>query len=142
VVVEAESSRIGNVSVPPAVWASMRAAPRIEVAAPVDARADYLARAYADVTADGARLADRLVALTPMQGKERVAEWLALAQAGAFRDLAAGLVTHHYDPRYAKSRARHPAPVARVEAEALDDVALDALAVRLAASVHDQMRRA
>ena len=144
VVVEAESSRIGNVSVPPAVWASMRAAPRIEVAAPVAARADYLARAYADVTADAARLADRLVALTPMQGRERVAEWLALARGGAFRDLAAGLIMHHYDPRYAKSRARHPAPVARVEAEALDEVALDALAVRVAegvASVDGQMRR-
>nr|MCU0909115.1 tRNA 2-selenouridine(34) synthase MnmH [Paracoccaceae bacterium] len=53
VVVEAESSRIGNLSVPPAVWASMRTAPRIEIAAPVAARADYLARAYADLTADG-----------------------------------------------------------------------------------------
>lgn len=144
VVVEAESSRIGNLSVPPAVWASMRAAPRVEVAAPVSARANYLARAYADLTDDRARLADRLAALVPMQGRERIAEWLALAAAGAFRDLAAELAIHHYDPRYAKSRARHPPPAARIETDALADPALDALAARVVdavASVHDQMRR-
>jgi len=142
VVVEAESSRIGNVAIPPAVWASMRIAPRIEVAAPIAARADYLAHTYADLTENGAMLADRLAALVPMQGRERVAGWQALASQGAFRDLALGLVTHHYDPRYAKSRARHPAPVARFEADALDPPALDALASRVADSVHVQMRRA
>lgn len=144
VVVEAESSRIGNLSVPPAVWAAMRGAPRIEIVASVTARAEYLSRAYADLTSDGARLADRLAALVPLQGRERVADWLALAQAGAFRDLAAELAVHHYDPRYAKSRARHPAPVTRIEADTLDDAALDTLATRLVAevaSVDDQVRR-
>ncbi len=135
VVVEAESSRIGSLTVPPSVWAAMIAAPRIEVAAPVAARADYLARAYADLTADETRLADRIAALKPLQGAERIADWLAMAGAGAYRDLAEGLVIHHYDPRYAKSRARHPAPVARVEADRLDEAALDALTARVAERV-------
>jgi hypothetical protein len=53
VVIEAESSKVGGLVVPPSVWKAMIGAERVEVAAPVAARADYLARAYADLTADG-----------------------------------------------------------------------------------------
>ncbi|MDC1501373.1 tRNA 2-selenouridine(34) synthase MnmH, partial [Octadecabacter sp.] len=48
--VEAESSKVGERVVPPTLWAAMKAAPRIEIDAPLDARAAYLADAYADVS--------------------------------------------------------------------------------------------
>jgi tRNA 2-selenouridine synthase len=134
-VVEAESSAIGDVSIPPALWAAMRAAPRVAVTAPRAVRAAYLARAYADLTADPAALAAAIDRLRPMQPRERIEAWQALAADGAFEALADSLMEHHYDPRYAKSRARHPAPAAMVAAEALDDAALDALAPRLAAAI-------
>ena len=53
--VEAESSKIGDITLPPALWAAMLAAPRVEIAAPLAARADFLCRAYDDLTTDGAR---------------------------------------------------------------------------------------
>jgi tRNA 2-selenouridine synthase len=135
VVVEAESADIGNVSIPPALWSAMRAAPRVAVTAPRAARAAYLARAYADLTADPSALAAAIDRLRPMHPRERIELWQALAAAGGFETLAEGLMEHHYDPRYAKSRARHPAPAVTLAADALDDAALDALAPELAAAV-------
>jgi tRNA 2-selenouridine synthase len=114
----------------------MTEAPRIEVEAPVPARAAYLARAYADLTADPEALVRRLELLIPLQGRERVGHWAALARSGAHQALAAELAETHYDPRYAKSRARFAnRRVATVTADSLDDAALDALAGEIAATV-------
>ena len=110
--VEAESSRIGERMVPPALWKAMRAAPRIAVSAPLSVRAAYLARAYGDVTADAEALHARIEALAPLQGRARVEEWHALARAGAFEPLAARLMAEHYDARYAKGAMREGARAA------------------------------
>lgn len=132
VVIEAESSKVGNVIVPPSVWSAMIAADRIEVMAPVEARAAYLARAYADLTEDVGRLSGLLDALRPMQGAERVAAWQGLAAAGRFEDLAAALCREHYDPRYARHRARlERAPAARLEAGRLDEAGIEELAAEV-----------
>ncbi len=110
VVVEAESSKIGALLVPPTVWAAMLRAPRIRVAAPLEARAQYLARAYADLTADPAALARTLEQLVPFQGRAQVADWQAMAAAKDHVRLAGELMQRHYDPRYAKWRGRQEAP--------------------------------
>jgi tRNA 2-selenouridine synthase len=129
VVIEAESSKVGDLIVPPAVWAAMCAADRVEIAAPVAARAEFLARAYADLTADPGVLCETLARLVPMQGAERVAGWQALATAGRFEELAGALCVEHYDQRYGKHRARwERAPLARLEAERLDEGGIEALA--------------
>jgi tRNA 2-selenouridine synthase len=60
VLVEAESARIGAVRLPPALWAAMKGSPRIVVEAPVEARARFLAREYADLAADVPALTERL----------------------------------------------------------------------------------
>ncbi len=129
VVFEAESSKVGDLIVPPSVWKAMTAAARIEISAPVAARAAYLARTYADLTADAPALSLALAALKPMQGGERVVNWQTMASQGRFEELAAELCVLHYDPRYAKSRARWTrAPLARLTAERLDDAEIEALA--------------
>jgi tRNA 2-selenouridine synthase len=129
VVIEAESSKVGDLIVPPTVWKAMIGAERVEVVAPVAARAEYLARAYADLTADPGVLAATLGTLRPMQGAERVTAWQGLAAVGRFGELAAELCVEHYDPRYARHRARWArAPVARVEVGRLDEAGVQALA--------------
>ena len=136
VVVEAESSRIGAVEVPKAVWAAIRAAPRVRIAAPLTARADYLARAYADVTEDAARLQAVIARLRPLHAAEVIDDWLEQARAGAFADLAADLMRRHYDPRYEKHRARmDPSREATVTADRLDAAGIEALAADVEASV-------
>lgn len=133
-IVEAESSKIGARNLPPALWRAMCAAPRLEIEAPLAARATFLARAYADLVADGAALARVLDRLRPYHAASDIADWQAMGQRGDFPALAAALMAAHYDPRYAKSRARSAAAPAEVFATpSLDDPALDALAARLAA---------
>lgn len=132
VVVEAESSKIGECRIPPELWKAMVAAPRVTIAAPRPARAEYLARAYADMTADPARLAATLDLLKPLHPREVIEEWQALAAAGNFATLADGLMERHYDPRYGKHRERMPAPAAEIAADRLAPQDLPGIAQRLA----------
>ena len=136
VVVEAESSKVGDIALPKQLWAAMAAAPRIHVAAPVEARAAYLARAYADLTEDRARLATVIESLRPLHPAEVIDTWLALAAEGAFALLAAELMARHYDPRYEKHRARFADGRERVvEAQSLAPEALAPLADRIALAI-------
>lgn len=133
VLVEAESNRIGELRLPPALWRAMQEAPRIEIAAPVAARAAWLTRAYADISADPEELAARIAALGPYHARETIAEWQALAGAGDFAPLAARLMQEHYDPRYAKTRLRQAPATEVLVTDRLDDAAQEGLADRIAA---------
>lgn len=132
VVVEAESAKVGERIVPPRLWHAMQRAPRIAIAAPRAARADYLTRAYADIIADPDRLIATLDALRPFQPGALIDSWARMARAGDFRPLAAGLMEAHYDPRYEKHRARVEVPVTPLEAPSLAPEALPGIADRLA----------
>lgn len=123
VLVEAESSKVGARNVPPGLWRAMQHAGRIEMAAPVAARARYLTTAYRDIVADPARLSETLDQLRSFQGHARVAAWHTLAIEGDFETLAAELMVHHYDPRYGRHRGT-PAILGRIEAARLDDQGL------------------
>lgn len=135
VVVEAESSKIGNCRLPPELWKAMLAAPRVAISAPRAARAEYLARAYADLTCDADRLAGTVGLLKPLHAAEVIEEWLALATSGQFAALAGGLMERHYDPRYGKHRARTAVPFLEVEAPDLWSEALPGIAARVAEAV-------
>ncbi|NHB76393.1 tRNA 2-selenouridine(34) synthase MnmH [Rhodobacter calidifons] len=140
VVVEAESSKIGNCRLPPEIWKAMVAAPRVAIAAPRPVRAEYLARAYADLTRDAERLAATVALLRPLHPREVIADWLAMAAAGAHAALAESLMERHYDPRYGKHRARMAVPVAEVAADDLRPEALPGLAARVAEAVRGLTR--
>ena len=73
--VEAESSKIGALTLPPSLWGAMKDAPIIELSAPMEARAAYLARVYADILADGDALRDKLSPLKRVRGTEILQKW-------------------------------------------------------------------
>jgi tRNA 2-selenouridine synthase len=132
VVIEAESSKVGERMVPPVLWAGMAGAPRIELTASPQARADYLARTYADVVADPERLTATLERLPERPGPKRREAWLRLAAEGAHVELAAALIEAHYDPAYRRSSRKADRPqLARLEVT-LDDAGLDAAARQVA----------
>lgn len=136
VVIEAESSKVGDRVVPPSLWTAMSGAVRIEVQASLDARAAYLARAYSDLTSAPDAFEAVLNALRPYHASDTIAEWRDLLRRHAHEALARRLMSEHYDPRYAKSRARHSPKV--VDTVALDDMssaALDTAAARIASAV-------
>ncbi len=132
VVVEAESSKIGDRSLPPSLWTAICNAPRIQVAAPLAERAAYLTRAYDDILSDGDRLRDRLSPLRSHRGHEVVDTWLDLIDAGDKHLLTCALMEQHYDPAYAKSQRLHPVKIlARIDVLQLDKAGLHNAAVQI-----------
>lgn len=135
VVVEAESSKVGERMIPPGLWQAMQAAPRIEISAPLAERARYQARAYADIAAR-ADLFDLLERLPDRLGRKRLEAWRAMAEAGAHEALAAELMEAHYDPAYRRSSRKLPHPtLGVVEVERLDTDGLAAAAREIAGLV-------
>ena len=103
VLIEAESSKVGEINLPPGLWKAMTAAPRLKLIAPRDARAAYLLEAYGDVTANPALLEDILNRLPTHHGRERRDAWRGLAARSAWLELVESLIANHYDPGYERS---------------------------------------
>jgi tRNA 2-selenouridine synthase len=136
VVIEAESSKVGDCIVPPALWQAMRAAPRVELTAPVAARAAFLAREYGQDPDSAAGLAESLDLLRPIQGHAVVDGWQALLAGAQNEALARDLIERHYDPRYARARATRRGPrLHRLHLEQLDDATLRAALPRIGAAL-------
>ena len=135
VVVEAESSKVGNCRLPPGLWKAMVAAPRVSIVAPLAARAAYLARAYGDVSVDTVRLAGLIDLLRGMHAGEVIDSWHGLAVAEEFEALAAGLMQAHYDPRYAKHRARMAGAGVEIVVDGLAVADLPGIAARVVAAL-------
>ncbi len=105
VYVEAESRRIGRISVPTPLLLHMRQSPCVEIVANVDTRVEYLLRDYAYLGDRPEWLAEQLGQLREMQGSETVSRWQAWAHQHALPQLFAELTARHYDPAYARSQS-------------------------------------
>ena len=138
VYVESKSKRIGRLQVPDALLERMRAAECARVELPREARIALLEDEYRHFLADPALLRQRLDPLAPLLGRELLARWAALAEAGDFDTLVGELLDRHYDPMYERSiRGNFPAieraiPVAP---RGTDPEAYRAVALRLIADV-------
>lgn len=132
VVIEAESSKIGDRTVPPALWRAMSAARRITISAPLAERARFLARAYHDLSDDPASLIRLIERLRGLQPSEVIETWLTLAAAGQTEALAADLMARHYDPRYRKQRGEKTDAGPALALDDLSDAGLDRAASQLA----------
>ena len=136
VVVEAESSKVGQRMVPPVLWSAMAAAPRIVLSAPAEARARYLAQAYADIGRDPDALIALLARLPDRPGRKRLQAWTALVHAGELEALAAALIEAHYDPAYRRSsRDGGTAVIGQAALAQLDPHAFDLAARKVAGFV-------
>jgi tRNA 2-selenouridine synthase len=143
VFVEAESSKVGQRMVPPALWQAMSGAPRIELVAPAAARASYLVRTYRDIVEDRAALDEAMRRLPTPPGRKRLEAWQGLADAGEFEALALALMALHYDPAYRRSSRKDVrATLATLDLERLDADDLQRAAdevVRIASGVLDTL---
>jgi len=131
VYVEAESKRVGNVTVPEALINAMRASPCLTLEMSLPDRVALLLHDYAFFAQDAEFFCDRLATLTTLRGRETVAGWQAQARAGQMAEVVLDLLDTHYDPRYEESMARnfvaYPTstrwPVAYTGAGSFDDLA-------------------
>jgi tRNA 2-selenouridine synthase len=141
VVIEAESSRIGARTVPPALWAAMARAGVIELSAPVAGRAAFSARVYADIASDPDALELALSRLPPHHSKETIAAWKTLARDGETETLAAALIADHYDPAYRRQSARRDRTLlGRIAMAGVSDADLDQAAEAVAETVSGSAR--
>ena len=132
VVVEAESSKVGEIVVPPLLWRAMSAAPQIELCVGEPARARFLAEAYVHLADDPEDLAALLDRLPSRLGRRRIEAWMQLVRDGALAKVAADLIELHYDPAYRRSsRKQDRKLLGRIALEDLGAADLERAAVEI-----------
>lgn len=103
--VESESNLVGKLHVPSELFRKMQTSPRVSLALPMAARVDWIRRGYVHFeTTHVGELREALSKLTRLRGKQTVALWNELVDAGRWDEFVRSLLETHYDPAYAKSR--------------------------------------
>ncbi len=103
VYVEGESRKIGQVQVPEALIARMRASPCLLLETDLETRVTLLLEEYRHFLEDTSTLNTQLECLVGLHGSDKIAEWKALAARGAWREFVERLLVEHYDPAYRRS---------------------------------------
>ncbi len=103
VFVEAESKKIGLISMPEALLNKIRSSDCLLIEAPVPARVQLLMEDYRHFLTDPALLAKSLAPLLPLHGHQVLEHWQTLAEQGNWAELVQELLTRHYDPAYRRS---------------------------------------
>ncbi len=126
IVVEDEASRVGELGLPPRLWAAMRGAPGILLRAPAALRARGIAAAYGAAFAGPADILARLERLPRHHSREQRAHWAELALAGAHESLALALIEAHYDPAYRRAAAAQGRTlIGEIDVQPTGDPAID-----------------
>ena len=120
VFVEGESKKIGELHVPEALMARMRASPCVRLETSLDTRVALLLDEYRHFRADPAALGAQLDCLAGLHGRDRVGEWKSLAARGEWPDFVARLLLEHYDPAYRRSSTQNFARLAQAPTLRID----------------------
>ena len=126
VFVEGESKKIGQLQVPEALIAAMRASPCIVLDTAAEARVSLLLDEYRHFVEKPAALEAQLDCLVSLHGREKIAGWKALAARGAWREFVAVLLAEHYDPAYRRSSERNFALLAQAQRLAIGSASIEA----------------
>jgi tRNA 2-selenouridine synthase len=134
VFVEGESKKIGQLQVPEALIARMRASHCALVDTSLEARVTLLLEEYRHFVANAALLDAQLDCLVGLHGRDRIAAWKALAARGAWREFVTALLLEHYDPAYRRSSQRNFTQLPQADSvsiRAADDAAFERAAREL-----------
>ena len=132
--IEGESRKIGQLQVPEALIERMRASECLLLQTGVDTRVALLLDEYRHFFADPAALGVQLDCLAGLHGRDRVAQWKALAAAGDWHGLVTRLLEDHYDAAYGRSAANNFPRLAQARVFSLnsaEQAAFDLLAGRI-----------
>ena len=112
VFVEGESKKIGDLQVPEALMSRMRASACILLETALDTRVELLLDEYRHFVADRPALDTQLDCLVALHGREKIAQWKAIAD---WRELVRLLLLEHYDPAYRRSSQRNFVQLAQAQ---------------------------
>jgi tRNA 2-selenouridine synthase len=137
VFVESESKKVGKLRVPAALMETMRASDCIALTLSRANRVRLLMEDYEHFLVSPATLNEQLDHLTPLHGREKIARWHAMSDAGDMAPLVEELLADHYDPAYLRSIDRNFIKFDQAVPLALDDIdqaAFSAAALQLIAA--------
>jgi len=134
VYVEAESNKIGSITLPDALVGTMHASACLLLETPLEVRVAGLLEDYRHYLADPEMLIAHLQALQRFHGGKQLERWAALIHAGDFAALVEKLLALHYDPSYFRATSRHYANLDKARHVQLDSLTPDALN-RVAATI-------
>lgn len=132
--VEGESKKIGQLQVPEALIARMRASECLLLQMDTPTRVALLMDEYRHFFTDVTKLGALLDCLVGLHGRERIGEWKALAGAGEWTALVTRLLEEHYDPAYKRSAPNNFPRLAEAKVLRLDS-SNDAAFAQLAGQV-------
>ena len=127
VYVEAESNKIGAITLPDALVGAMHAGECLLLEAPLETRVAGLLEDYRHYPANPETLIAHLQALHRFHGSQQLEHWTALIRAEDFSTLVAELLTLHYDPSYFRATSKHYANLAQARHITLSSLSQDAL---------------
>lgn len=107
VFVEAESKKVGNLTVPDALIQAMRQSPCIRLDLALQSRVQLLLEDYAYFTDDPAFFCERLDRLIDLKGRAVIQAWQEQVRAGRIAEVVSELLSTHYDPGYEQSTRRN-----------------------------------
>jgi tRNA 2-selenouridine synthase len=131
VYVEAESSKIGLITLPPALMSAMHKSTCLSIETPLAVRVAGLLADYKHYVANPESLIAHLQPLHRFHGGKQLEYWSTLIHQGDFETMVAELLTLHYDPSYFRATTRHypnldksrRIPVTNLKPEALEEIA-------------------
>ncbi len=129
VYVEAESKKIGSITLPVTLFDAMHASPCLSVEVPMAVRVAGLLEDYRHYVDNPELFIDHLKPLYKFHGAEKMEQWSEMIRGGQLDAMLAELLTLHYDPTYLRASTGHYAQLDRAENVALDDLSEDALKI-------------
>ena len=127
VFVEAESSKIGLITLPPALITGMHGSECLLVETSLDARVTGLLEDYRHYVNDPETFIEHLKPLHRFHGVKQLEHWSSLIRAGDFATVVAELLTLHYDPSYFRATSIHYVNLDKARRVPLEDLSQDAL---------------
>ncbi|MDD5057738.1 MAG: tRNA 2-selenouridine(34) synthase MnmH [Sideroxydans sp.] len=127
VYVEAESNKIGRLTLPAALVETMHASDCVLLDTTTEARIELLLEDYRHLIDNPELLIEKLQVLLPFHGHKQLEHWSDLIQAEDFGALVRELLEIHYDPSYLRALGKHFAKLEQAKRVALSDLSEEAL---------------
>ena len=134
VYVEAESNKIGRITLPNSLVSAMHNSECLLLETGIEVRVAGLLEDYQHYVNDPALLLTHLQSIYQYHGAKRLAQWAELIQSRDYAALVGELLTLHYDPSYSRATVTHYprlAQAARISLANLSDDELKRVAAIL-----------
>ncbi len=127
VYIEAESNKIGLITLPPALISRMHQSDCMLVQAPISLRVAGLLEDYRHYVEQPDLLIEHMQNLHRFHGAKQLEHWENLIKTGDFASMVGELLTLHYDPSYLRAATKHYIKLPAARCIALSDLSPGAL---------------